>query len=187
MIPVTDRTLWVITGAMTSPPADSLLEEIRLPDEAATVALAGRLARLAVLGDVIALKGDLGAGKTALARAFIRALWAAADGAPAEEIPSPTFTLVQVYDCQPATVWHFDLYRIKDPEEVYELGFEEALSGGIALIEWPERLGRLLPRHRLEVVLEQLPDGPRLRRARLYGDAAWQARLSGDRRQAGSG
>src|SRR6266700_1981101 len=112
---------------------------IDLPDEAATAALAARIASLARPGDVIALKGELGAGKTSFARAFIRAR----NGR--EAVPSPTFTLVQTYELPGGAVWHFDLYRLHSPEEAWELGIEEAFHAGIALIEWPERLGSLLP------------------------------------------
>ena len=104
-------------------------------------------------GDVIALSGDLGAGKTVFARAFVRALTN-----EDEDVPSPTFTLVQIYDGhrddENLTIWHFDLYRLKSAEEIYETGFEEALSYGVSLIEWPERAGSLLPRNRLTVNLE---------------------------------
>ena len=82
---------------------------IDLPDETATAALAARLAALARPADIIALKGELGSGKTAFARAFIRAL------GNEDEVPSPTFTLVQVYDVGPTAIWHFDLYRIRAP------------------------------------------------------------------------
>ena len=103
-------------------------------------------------GDVVALAGDLGAGKTTFARALIAA-FAAEAGAVPPEVPSPTFTLVQTYEFPRATLWHFDLYRIERPEDALELGIEEALAGGIALIEWPERLGSLLPARRIEVRL----------------------------------
>src|SRR3546814_10429878 len=112
-------------------------------DLAATESLGRALARLLRLGDVIALSGDLGAGKTALARALIRAL-PGPQGAADEEVPSPTFTLAQIYERRPGPVWHFDLYRLESAAEVEELGFSEALAG-IALVEWPERLGALLP------------------------------------------
>lgn len=82
------------------------------------------------------LVGDLGAGKTAFTRGFIQSF----AGLNKEEVPSPTFTLVQTYDTEKGTIWHFDLYRLKDAEEVWELGFEDALSSGISLIEWPERI-----------------------------------------------
>jgi len=142
-----------------------------LPDAAATAALAQTLAACARGGDVIALFGDLGAGKTTFARAFINAR----PGDP-EEVPSPTFTLLQVYERGPVPVWHFDLYRIERPDEVYELGFEEALVEGIILIEWPERLGPLLPPDRLDLRLTFVAD-PDARRAELTGHGAWAARL----------
>src|SRR5437016_9040493 len=105
---------------------------VDLPDEAATAAFAARISALAEIGDVIALKGELGAGKTSFARAFIRARGGA------EEVPSPTFTLVQLYELGDATVWHFDGYRLRHPEEAWELGIEDAFCDGISLIEWPE-------------------------------------------------
>ena len=110
--------------------------------------------------DVIALSGDLGAGKTVFAKAFIRALTD-----ENEDVPSPTFTLVQTYDVAiertggiSLTLWHFDLYRLKTAQEIYEIGFEEALSDGVSLIEWPQRAERLLPRERLEIQI-QIPSG----------------------------
>lgn len=116
-------------------------------------AVAGKLAGLAQSRDVIALFGDLGAGKTVFARAFIRALTS-----KDEEVPSPTFTLVQTYDAikegRPLTVWHFDLYRLKSAEEIYEIGFEEALSDGVSLIEWPQRAKSLLPKNKLEIHIQ---------------------------------
>jgi tRNA threonylcarbamoyladenosine biosynthesis protein TsaE len=120
---------------MGQPRAASLPETtviLDLPDEAATESLARRLAGVARPGDVIALWGGLGAGKTAFARAFVRAA-----GDPAEEVPSPTFTLVQTYALAAGPCWHFDLYRLQAPDEVWELGIEEAFAGGIVLIEWP--------------------------------------------------
>ncbi len=119
---------------------------IELPDEAATAALAARIAALARAGDVIALKGELGAGKTSFARAFIRARGGAG------EVPSPTFTLVQVYDVGDAAIWHFDCYRLRRPEEAWELAIEDAFAEGISLIEWPERLGPLVPARRAVAV-----------------------------------
>ncbi len=127
-----------------------------LADEGATEALGAALAERLKPGDVVGLKGELGAGKTTLARAILRA----AAGDPDLVVPSPTFTLVEVYDTPRGTYWHFDLYRLEAPEQVYELGWEEALAGGIVLIEWPERLGALLPRH-LAVNLEVADDGGR--------------------------
>jgi len=146
----------------TATPSLSVLD-LPLPALRDTEALARGLARLLRPGDVLALRGDLGAGKTALARALIRALPGPPGGpgsAESEEVPSPTFTLVQSYPRQPAEVWHFDLYRIEQPEEVYELGIEEALAGGIVLIEWPERMEALLPEDRLDITLTYAPAGP---------------------------
>jgi tRNA threonylcarbamoyladenosine biosynthesis protein TsaE len=147
---------------------------IDLPNEAATAGLAARLARRAERGDVIGLAGDLGSGKTTFARAFIRAL-----GSGREEVPSPTFTLVEIYGfpgCPP--VWHFDLYRLTRPEEAYELGIEEAWSDAISLVEWPERLGRLLPEEHLLLALAQAGE-PEARVARVRATAAWAPRLEG--------
>lgn len=140
--------------------------------------VAKTLARYCKAGDVLALYGSLGAGKTVFSRAFIRSL-----SDENEEVPSPTFTLVQIYDVRDAggtetSVWHFDLYRLKEAEEVYELGFEEALSGGISLIEWPERAGRLLPRTRLEIRIETVPDFPDRRTISLSAcGTEWEKRM----------
>ena len=144
---------------------------VELPDETATVALAERISRSAQLGDIIALRGDLGTGKTAFARAFIRSR-----GNSAEEVPSPTFTLVQVYPLHPS-IWHFDLYRLRSHEEAWELGIEEAFSEGISLIEWPERLGPLLPERRLELSLT-FGDRPDARRVTAAAGGTWRARLA---------
>ena len=146
---------------------------VELPDEAATAGLAARLALRSRRGDVIGLQGELGAGKTTFARAFIRAL-----GHGDEEVPSPTFTLVEVYSF-PArpSVWHFDLYRLEQPDEVRELGLEEALAEGVSLIEWPERLGALLPPEHLLLALAQGPE-PDARIARLEPSAGWAARVA---------
>ena len=149
--------------------------EFDLPDEAATAALARSLAARCHLGDVIALKGELGAGKTSFARAFINALPRLGGPGAAEEVPSPTFTLVQTYDRLPAPVWHFDLYRIEHHEEITELGLEEALASAITLIEWPERLGPALPVHCLEVALTYEPAGGR--HASICGTGDWPARI----------
>ena len=149
-----------------------------LPDEAATARLAQSLAARARKGDVLALFGDLGSGKTAFARAFINALPASNGTAPAtpEEVPSPTFTLLQTYQRAPAPVWHFDLYRVARPDEVYELGFEDALGEGIVLIEWPERLGPLLPAERLELRFD-FAERAEARRVTLTGTGDWTRRL----------
>lgn len=153
----------------TATPLES--KDIPLPDETATEILAGRLAAIARRGDVIALDGDLGTGKTVFARAFIGALGGT------EEVPSPTFTLVQIYELAAAAVFHFDLYRLADPEEAYELGIEEAFADGISLIEWPDRLGGLLPATHLHLRLFHEADAG-ARRAVLSGHGGdWPNRL----------
>jgi tRNA threonylcarbamoyl adenosine modification protein YjeE len=112
-----------------------------LKDEAATVRLAEDIAAVLSSGDLIALSGDLGAGKSTFARALLRTLAADDD----LEVPSPTFTLVQTYDFDRFAVSHFDLYRLEEPEELEELGLDELLETGAALVEWPEQGGDLLP------------------------------------------
>ena len=138
---------------------------------AATIKLGSAIARLLRAGDTVALWGELGAGKTTLARALITQLGYAG------EVPSPTFTLVQSYDLSPAAVWHYDFYRIDDPGEIVELGFEEAMAETISLVEWPERMGPLLPADRLDVVLTYTGDDDN-RRALLRGHGGWQGRLA---------
>ena len=145
---------------------------VALADRGATRRLARRLAPLLHRGDVIGLGGDLGVGKTTLARDVIEALAGAS-----QEVPSPTFTLVQTYELGTLTVWHFDLWRIDAPHEVFELGFEDALAEGVSLIEWPERLGPLLPAVRLDNLLEHGPT-PDARVARIAAHGAWIERLS---------
>ncbi|HEY4894084.1 MAG TPA: tRNA (adenosine(37)-N6)-threonylcarbamoyltransferase complex ATPase subunit type 1 TsaE [Reyranella sp.] len=135
-----------------------------LPDETATERLGAALASRLRPRDVVALQGGLGVGKTTLARAILRA----ASGDPALIVPSPTFTLVEIYDTPIGVFWHFDLYRLEEPEQVFELGWEEARADGMALVEWAERLGTLLPRERLTVTLAMEGDG---RRADLEGEA----------------
>ncbi len=135
-----------------------------LPDEAATERLGAALAKRLRPRDVVALQGGLGVGKTTLARAILRA----ASGDPALIVPSPTFTLIEIYDTPVGVFWHFDLYRLEEPEQVFELGWEEARADGTALVEWAERLGALLPRERLTVTLAMEGDG---RRADLQGEA----------------
>jgi tRNA threonylcarbamoyladenosine biosynthesis protein TsaE len=142
--------------------------DFRLDDEAHTTALGAAVARALDKHEAVCLSGPLGAGKSVLARALIRAL------SPEEtDIPSPTFTLVQFYAGPRFPIAHFDLYRLKSPEEAYEIGLDEALREGAAVIEWPERLGHHLPRDRLDI--ELLPEGER-RRARLTPHGAWEDR-----------
>ncbi|HYD30900.1 MAG TPA: tRNA (adenosine(37)-N6)-threonylcarbamoyltransferase complex ATPase subunit type 1 TsaE [Azospirillaceae bacterium] len=151
-------------------PDTTVTRTFELRDEAATERLAHRLGRVLAPGDVIALRGDLGAGKTAFARALIRSLTHAD-----EDVPSPTFTLVQTYDTDRGAVWHFDLYRLSSPDEAIELGWDE-VPVGIALVEWPDRLGRLLPAGRLDLTLSFGP-APTFRVATFTGAGSWASRL----------
>lgn len=155
---------------------------IPLADAQATAALGARIAPLLQPGEAVLLFGPLGMGKSTLARGLIRALTT-----PDEDVPSPTFTLVQFYEASPA-VAHFDLYRLSRPEEAFEIGLDEALDDGIALIEWPERLGdqpeRWLGPDHLTITLSELhlgPDGSADtgsgRLATVSGAGAWQAKL----------
>lgn len=139
---------------------------IPLADEAATIRLGADLAPSLHAGDAIALYGGLGAGKTTLARAIVRAV----AGQPALEVPSPTFTLVQSYGLARVDVAHFDLYRVETGGEIDELGLDDALDTGVVLIEWPERMDAL-PADRLDITLDE--DEPDRRLARLVGHGAW--------------
>ena len=118
-------------------------------NEEETAKIAAELASSLKPGDVVLLHGTLGMGKTVFARSLIRTLC----GAPDLEVPSPTFTLVQIYDAPVAPLYHFDLYRTEDPEEIHELGWEEALAEGITIVEWPERLGPYKPAARLDITI----------------------------------
>ena len=140
---------------------------VPLPDLAVTEALAERLAAVAHVGDCILLEGPLGAGKTALARAFLRA----AAGDPTMEVPSPSFTLVQIYDTHIGPVFHYDLWRLDGPNSLGELDWEDALDG-VVLVEWPDRLGDLRPEDALTITL-RLGEGE-VREATLAG---WDDRL----------
>ena len=138
-----------------------------LPDLAATEALGARLAALLRPGDAVLLHGPLGAGKTALARAVLRAL----SRDPALDVPSPSYTLVQSYDAPLGPVHHFDLWRLDGPDDVAELGWDEARDG-VVLVEWPDRLGPLAPDGALRVVLH--PGAGEVRSAEVSG---WPGRL----------
>ena len=155
-------------------PDSPLRLSLKLADLAATRAFAAQVAARARIHDVIALSGGLGAGKTEFARAFIRAR---PGGETVTDVPSPTFTLAQVYDLSPP-VWHFDLYRLARPEDAWELGLEEALADAISLIEWPERLGALLPEEHLGIELALGPSAES-RRAELTAHGDWASRLEG--------
>jgi tRNA threonylcarbamoyl adenosine modification protein YjeE len=145
-----------------------------LADESATVALARFIAGEVRSGDLITLSGDLGAGKTTFARSLIRVL--AAD--PWLEIPSPTFTLMQVYDTSFGRIVHADLYRINGPDELAELGWDEAAEDALVIVEWPERARNVLAADRLDITFQLPPDASEGRRiASLRGYGNWRQRL----------
>jgi tRNA threonylcarbamoyladenosine biosynthesis protein TsaE len=144
-----------------------------LPDAEATARLGAAVARALQPGEAVCLYGPLGAGKSTLARGLVRALTR-----PDEDVPSPTFTLVQFYEGQnaeggPFALAHFDLYRLARAEEAYEIGLDEALEDGAAVIEWPERLGGRLPPDRLDI---EIAIHGEARAARLVRHGAWEGR-----------
>jgi len=141
---------------------------VRLEGAAATEALGRRLAPMLRPGDVVALFGDLGAGKTTLARGILAGL--GHDG----EVASPTFPIVQPYEDLPLPVWHVDLYRVEDPGELEELGLDEARANAALIVEWPERLGERLWPHALRLVLRREGEGARALTAEV--PAAWGGR-----------
>ena len=146
--------------------------EIALGDEAATTRLGAAIGRALAAGEAICLSGPLGAGKSSLARGLIRALTG-----PDEDVPSPTFTLVQFYAGEVLRLAHFDLYRLSRADEAYEIGLDEALEDGAAVIEWPERLEGRLPADRLDVELAMAgPAGEETRLARLTPHGRWEGR-----------
>jgi tRNA threonylcarbamoyladenosine biosynthesis protein TsaE len=162
-------------------PLDSRAQSrsVALADAGETVALGKKLGARLQLGDVVCLWGGLGAGKTTFARGAIAA-WTGLD----QDVPSPTYTLVQTYDGPRGQLLHMDLYRLKSSEEAWELGLEEAFVDGVSLIEWPERLEALLPRNRLDIAFAgqngpsngpSQDSGTRLARLTAYGN--WRGRI----------
>jgi tRNA threonylcarbamoyladenosine biosynthesis protein TsaE len=147
---------------MPKPPVATLTLDLPTADE--TEVLGQKLAGLVRPGDAILLEGPIGAGKSCLARSLIRARLGRK-----EEVPSPTFTLVQVYEAESGDIWHADLYRLTHPDEVWELGLDDAFETAICLVEWPDRLGGHLPPDALHVRLEAHGDG---RRAVVSGGRA---------------
>ena len=149
-------------------------ERLELADEAATEGLARWLASYIEPGDFIALTGDLGAGKTAFARAFLRALTDDLD----LEVPSPTFTLIQTYDGPGYPIVHADFYRLRGADELVQLGWDEAIDGAVVLVEWPQRAASALPSDRLEIALHFDPaHGDSFRCAELIAHGASASRF----------
>ena len=139
-----------------------------------TAALARAIAPLLVPGDVILLHGPIGAGKTHFCRALIQARLAALG--QTEDVPSPTFTLVQIYEAGVVEVWHADLYRLSHADEVVELGLDDAFDSAICLIEWPDRLGSLRPAGAIDLTLDPDAHG-QARRVRLHSDSGHWAKV----------
>ncbi len=159
------------------------LRTLALPDPDATDAFGTALAPLLRSGDTVLLSGPIGAGKSHLARTVIRRLMERHGEAP-EDIPSPTYTLVQTYPAGALEIWHADLYRLSDPAEVFELGLDEAFGTAICLVEWPDRLGGDIPADALSITIEIDGEG---RRAELHAaPGAWADRLRGIASDAGA-
>jgi tRNA threonylcarbamoyl adenosine modification protein YjeE len=147
-----------------------VITQLNLDDENGMIRLAEGLATIAQHGDVLALEGDLGTGKSVFARAFI----STRNGAPLE-VPSPTFTLVQSYEIDSGTIHHFDLYRLETPDDVLELGLEDAFATGVSLIEWPDRAEGILPPNHLEIFIKYGASNNQ-RTVNINGDAVWKQR-----------
>lgn len=140
------------------------MTQIKLPDEAATLAMGARIAPFLHTGDMLALRGALGAGKTTFARGLIRTLTGETD------VPSPTYTLVQIYETSDGELWHGDMYRLEQPQDCIELGLEDAFLDCICVIEWPDKLGVFLPKDYIEVSIAFDGEG---RVATLKGRRNW--------------
>lgn len=161
------------TAIETRAAAGDASTRLVLEDLAATRRFAAALAALLRPGDVIGLSGELGTGKTELARALISAL----AGAPLE-VPSPSFTLVQRYELSPFALWHADLYRLSGSDELAELGLEEVLEEGVLVVEWPERAGTELPYDRLDLLLSFAQGlGEQARILELRAGPSWRERV----------
>ena len=146
-----------------------VLLESTLPDETAMAHFAAKIAPILSTGDTLLLEGDIGAGKSAFARALIRARLGRQ-----EDVPSPTFTLVQTYEAPDGDIWHCDLYRLSHPDEAFELGLEDAFETAICLIEWPDRLGNAAPQSALRL---SFLAGDSAHHVTVAGSAAWAKRL----------
>jgi len=149
-------------------------EKLLLTDPEQTCRMAGRLAPVLRTGDVVLLSGDVGAGKTHFARCVIQSQM----DIP-EDVPSPTFTLVQTYPARNAEIWHADLYRLSDVNDVFELGLIDAFENAICLIEWPDRLGDLTPASALHLEMQTLEDPDHREATFRWTDPVWNDRMSG--------
>ena len=135
-----------------------LKQQIHLKNQEEMKNFAAKLAKVAKLGDIITLSGNLGVGKTSFSQFFIRSLTD-----EDVEVTSPTFNLLHVYSLKTLQIWHFDLYRLKNKQEIYELGIEDAFDNGVSLIEWPEIIKDSLPKNRLDLELAfSRPDDARI-------------------------
>lgn len=146
---------------------------VEVTDEAGTASMAQKLAPFLEKGDVLFLEGTLGAGKTAFARSLIRSLCG-----QDIDVPSPTFNLLLTYPAPAAEIYHYDFYRLEDPEEVWELDLEDALDDGISLMEWVSRLEDLAPEGALLVTIDIPDETGEARQITLSGDATWASRLA---------
>lgn len=151
-------------------PEKSLSLTASTPDD--TAVLATRLGAVLVPGDTILLEGDVGAGKTHFARALIQSLLAVP-----EDIPSPTFTLVQTYPTPRGEVWHADLYRLTSTQEIEELGLADAFETAICLVEWPDRLGDLVPTAALQLAFAPGADDDSRQLTARWQDTGWDDKL----------
>ena len=147
----------------------SAVFHLSLADENATARLAQKIAAILVVGDTLLLEGPIGAGKSAFARALIRARLGRM-----EDVPSPTFTLVQTYEDPEGDIWHCDLYRLTHPDEAMELGLDEAFETAICLIEWPDRLGGAAPKKALTLAFSAGTDAHHVT---ITGPTPWGDRL----------
>ena len=132
------------------------VKQLSVISESEMLSLGARLGRALRAGDTVSLIGGLGAGKTTLARGLVQSVL------PYESVPSPTYTLVQTYELRDFTLWHCDLYRLEHPDEAYELGLMDAMGEDVCLLEWPDRLGALLPSNVLTIEITFDGDGRRV-------------------------
>lgn len=126
-------------------------------NEQETMQIAAQIAKKSTAGTVFALYGTLGAGKSAFCRGFIQSLCP-----NVEDVPSPTFTILQTYEAKDFDIYHFDMYRLKQEDEAFEIGIEDAFIEGVSLIEWPEKIGSLLPKNAIKITILIQEDQSRL-------------------------